>query len=62
MGWTDLGPDTTYVWRTYVSNRTGIIDLHAVTTTMWKVTLSYYENGSLTPTRVKNIYIQKITP
>lgn len=60
-GWTDMGPDTTYVWRTYVSNTTGTLDFHAVinnkqfgdTFTLW-----FYENGSLTPTRIKNIYIQ----
>lgn len=56
-GWTDLGPDNTYVWRTFVSNRSGFIDFHAIPGP-GTVNIFFYENNSVNPTRIKNIYIQ----
>jgi hypothetical protein len=56
-GWiSNLGFDTT--WRTFESTRTGLIDLQAVAPTAGEsVTIYFFENGSLTPTRIKTIHI-----
>lgn len=56
-GWTDLGTDSTMVTRTFQSNRTGLINANTVGSP-GTFQILFYENESLTPTRVKNIYIQ----
>ena len=53
-GWDDLGTDSTYVWRTYVSNKTGLIKMRVMIT--GNCTLNFYENGATLPTRIKNLY------
>lgn len=53
-GWYDLGSDTSYVWRTFGSNRTGLIKIKVFFT--GDCTLYFYENGATTPTRIKHLY------
>lgn len=56
-GWTDLGTDTTMAIKTLKSNKTGLIDGHFVGSP-GTFQILFYENESLTPTRIKNIQIQ----
>lgn len=57
-GWADVSPP----WRTFRSTKGGLIDLHVHTITQngnhGILTLYFYENNSVTPTRTKKIYIQ----
>ena len=59
-GWTDFGTDSTMVTRTFLSNRTGLINgrFNYGGGFGSSFQIFFYENGSLTPTRIKNIYIQ----
>jgi len=57
-GWVDISPP----WRTFLSTKSGLIDLHVYTITQSGnpgiLTLYFYENNSTTSTRTKTIYIQ----
>ena len=57
-GWADVSPP----WRTFLSTKSGLIDLHVYTITLSGnpgiLNLYFYENNSATPIRIKKIYIQ----
>lgn len=57
-GWIYLGADINNVWKTFESNRCGLIDFHAALNMGSTVNILFYENNSPTPTRIKNLYIQ----
>ena len=53
-GWDDLGPDSSWVWRTFSSNTTGLIKLEVLFAD--NCTVYFYEDGSAVPTRIKRLY------
>lgn len=57
-GWVDISDDSTYVWRTFESSKCGLLDAKVFIGGTGTVTINFYENNSVTPTRTKNIYLQ----